>query len=66
MPHVELVFIICYDIHLEVVMDLSRAFNLLIVGQLVSVAVDIFIDQSNDPVRLLGRGGTMEGQDFFG
>ncbi len=66
MPYVELVFIICYYIHLEVVVDLLPTFNLLIFGQVVTEAVDIFIDQSNNPVGLLGRGGTMEGQDFFG
>jgi hypothetical protein len=66
MPHVELVFIICYNIDLKVVVDLSPAFNLLIVGQFVIEAVNIFIDQSNNPIGLLGKGGNMEGQDFFG
>jgi hypothetical protein len=66
MPHVELVFIICYNIHLKVILDLLCMFNLLIVGQFVSEAVNIFIDQSNNPVGLLGRCRTMEGKDFFG
>jgi hypothetical protein len=61
MPHVELVFIICYYIHLKVFVDLLHAFNLLIAGQLVTEAIDNFIDQSNDPVGLLRRSRAMEG-----
>jgi hypothetical protein len=65
MLHIQLVFIVCNNVDFKIVMNLLCPFNLYIVCKFVSKPVDIFVNQSNDVIGLLGRSRSMEGQDFF-